>query len=272
MFETKNTIRQRDLEELAKERIFEGFAGKTILVTGATGLIGSEIVLGLLCANRLKNLDIKVTNLGTSTKDKKLNFEISLKDNATTNLVVNGKYLTLDKQTNDSLKNSLNNVYPYNVTWEIDSQSYVFEWDTNNNKEGVTETDNSLSIDIEKAKYDFMNSNMYVDEVKDQDLLSLFTLQNYEISGTPEISRNRSAGTITIVFSINQVDPGQGQTRVVIYNDGSDSISDNQKIIFIKNFKIPFSPVTQYIPAIILSIALVVLVLIIMMLITKSRT
>ena len=60
MFETKNTIRQRDLEELAKERIFEGFAGKTILVTGATGLIGSEIVLGLLCANRLKNLDIKV--------------------------------------------------------------------------------------------------------------------------------------------------------------------------------------------------------------------
>ena len=219
-----------------------------------------------------KNLDIKVTNLGTSTKDKKLNLEISLKDDAITNLIVNGKYLTLDKQTNDSLKKSLNDVYPYNVTWEIDSQSYVFEWDTNNNKEGVTETDNSLSIDIEKAKYDFMNSNMYVDEVKDQDLLSLFTLQNYEISETPEISRNRSAGTITIVFSINQVDPGQGQTRVAIYNDGSDSISDNQKIIFIKNFKIPFSPVTQYIPAIILSIALVVLVLIIMMLITKSRT
>lgn len=219
-----------------------------------------------------KNLDIKVTNLGTSTKDKKLNLEISLKDDAITNLIVNGKYLTLDKQTNDSLKKSLNDVYPYNVTWEIDSQSYVFEWDTNNNKEGVTETDNSLSIDIEKAKYDFMNSDMYVDEVKDQDLLSLFTLQNYEISKSPEISRNRAAGTITIVFSINQVDPGQGQTRVAIYNDGSDSISDNQKIIFIKNFKIPFSPVTQYIPAIILSIALVVLVLIIMMLITKSRT
>ena len=123
-----------------------------------------------------------------------------------------------------------------------------------------------------KENSEWIYIDMYADEVKDQDLLSLFTLQNYEISKTPEISRNRSAGTITIVFSINQVDPGQGQTRVAIYNDGSDSISDNQKIIFIKNFKIPFSPVTQYIPAIILSIALVVLVLIIMMLITKSRT
>lgn len=219
-----------------------------------------------------KNLDIKVTNLNTSIKDKKLNLQISLKDNATTNLIVNGKYLTLDKQTNDDLKKALGNTYPYNVAWEIDSQSYVFEWDTNNNVVGITQTDDSLSIDIEKAKFDFMNSNMYADEVSENDLLTLFTLQNYEISGNPEISRNRSAGTITIVFSINQVDPGQNQSKSIKQNDNRiDSVTNNQKIIFIKNFKIPFSPVSQYIPAIILSVALLALILIIILSISKTK-
>lgn len=60
MYETKNKIRQTDLEELANDGIFENFKNQTILVTGATGLIGSEIVLGLLCANRIKNLNINV--------------------------------------------------------------------------------------------------------------------------------------------------------------------------------------------------------------------
>lgn len=218
-----------------------------------------------------KYFDIKVLNLSTSTKDKKLDLEISLKDNSTTNLIVNGKYLVLDKQTNDGLKDSLKNVYPYKVSWEIDSQSYVFEWDTNNNQDGVSGTNDYLSIDIEKAKYDFMNSNMYVDEVKDADLLSLFTLQNYEISGTPEISRNRAAGTITIVFSITQVDPGENTTRINKYNGNIENDSNNQKVIFIKNFKIPFNPITQYVPAIILCIALVVLISIIIMLVSKNK-
>ena len=60
IMETQNKTRQRDLEELAQEKIFDELNNSKILVTGATGLIGSEIVLSLLCANRLKNLNIKV--------------------------------------------------------------------------------------------------------------------------------------------------------------------------------------------------------------------
>jgi dTDP-glucose 4,6-dehydratase len=58
--ETNNKIRQIDLEEIVQNPIIDEFKGKTVFVTGATGLIGSEIVLSLLCANRLKNLEIKV--------------------------------------------------------------------------------------------------------------------------------------------------------------------------------------------------------------------
>lgn len=63
MFEVENRVRQNDLNELAQDGIFEGLNNSTVLVTGATGLIGSEIVLGILAANRIKNLDIRVVAL-----------------------------------------------------------------------------------------------------------------------------------------------------------------------------------------------------------------
>ena len=53
----------RDLNELAQDDIFEGLNNSAVLVTGATGLIGSEIVLGILAANRIKNLNITVVAL-----------------------------------------------------------------------------------------------------------------------------------------------------------------------------------------------------------------
>ena len=63
MFEVENRVRQNDLNELAQDGIFEGLNNSTVLVTGATGLIGSEIVLGILAANRIRNLNIKVVAL-----------------------------------------------------------------------------------------------------------------------------------------------------------------------------------------------------------------
>ena len=63
MFEVENRVRQNDLNELAQDGIFEFLNNFTVLVTGATGLIGSEIVLGILAANRIKNLDIRVVAL-----------------------------------------------------------------------------------------------------------------------------------------------------------------------------------------------------------------
>ena len=63
MIEVENKIRQKDLEEIANSEIIKEFNNRTVLISGATGLIGSEIVLSLLCANRLKNLNIKVIAL-----------------------------------------------------------------------------------------------------------------------------------------------------------------------------------------------------------------
>ena len=39
---------------------FENYRGKTVFVTGATGLVGSLLVKAFLCVNRLKDCDIRV--------------------------------------------------------------------------------------------------------------------------------------------------------------------------------------------------------------------
>lgn len=57
-----DSILQKDLEDIAKneEYDFEKLNNKTILVTGATGLIGSQIVKAIVCINRIRKINIKV--------------------------------------------------------------------------------------------------------------------------------------------------------------------------------------------------------------------
>lgn len=87
MKETNNHIRQKDLEELVQNKIFKFFDNQTIMVTGATGLIGSEIVLAFLCANRIKNFNTKVIGVVRNFEKAKQVFECVL-DNPNLEIIV----------------------------------------------------------------------------------------------------------------------------------------------------------------------------------------
>lgn len=84
----KNNILERDLEFICKSSNvdFSNFEGKTVLVTGATGVIGSNIVLALLRANvGLKNpikiiafvRDMQKANLIFKNSENKPNYIIN---------------------------------------------------------------------------------------------------------------------------------------------------------------------------------------------------
>ena len=89
MFEVENLIRQKDIAEIASSEILAQYKNKTLFITGATGLLGSEIVFALLCANRLFEYNIKIIGLVRNIeKAKKIfskvinnpNFELLVQD------------------------------------------------------------------------------------------------------------------------------------------------------------------------------------------------
>jgi nucleoside-diphosphate-sugar epimerase len=55
-----DSILQEDLEYLAEQFIFSDFYNSSVLVTGATGLIGSQLVKYFLCLNRVKDAGINI--------------------------------------------------------------------------------------------------------------------------------------------------------------------------------------------------------------------
>ena len=59
-----DSILQEDLDRISESDIpLEELKGKTVLVTGATGLIGSLLVKALQCCNRRKETGIKILAL-----------------------------------------------------------------------------------------------------------------------------------------------------------------------------------------------------------------
>ena len=59
---SEDAVLQQDFEQIAASDLidWEKLKGKTVLVTGATGLIGSILVRGLVCANVSRELNIRV--------------------------------------------------------------------------------------------------------------------------------------------------------------------------------------------------------------------
>lgn len=58
----KNQVLQEDMEQLARDcaGLFAALRGKSVLVTGATGLLGSHAVKALACSNRLSDAKIRI--------------------------------------------------------------------------------------------------------------------------------------------------------------------------------------------------------------------
>ena len=62
LYETKNdSVLQEDLENIVSYPLdWDKLKGKSFFVTGATGLVGASFVRALCCANRVRDLDVKI--------------------------------------------------------------------------------------------------------------------------------------------------------------------------------------------------------------------
>lgn len=67
----ENKILQEDIEQIAGQYSFAELKDTVVLVTGATGLIGSQVVKTLACVNRMQKLKITVLALARSEEKAK---------------------------------------------------------------------------------------------------------------------------------------------------------------------------------------------------------
>lgn len=73
-YESLDKILQEDLENISKNFEYSKLKNSNILITGATGLIGNQIVLELLYLNRVHNLSINVYAVGRNLERLKQKF------------------------------------------------------------------------------------------------------------------------------------------------------------------------------------------------------
>lgn len=67
-----NMVLQKDFDEIVESNTpFEALSGKTVFVTGATGLIGSQFIKSLVCSNRKKGYAIKIVAFVRSAEKAK---------------------------------------------------------------------------------------------------------------------------------------------------------------------------------------------------------
>lgn len=68
----RDAVMQQDLETVARDTVLvDGLRNTSVLVTGATGLIGSQVVKALACCNRLQNAKIRIIAMVRSEEKAK---------------------------------------------------------------------------------------------------------------------------------------------------------------------------------------------------------
>lgn len=70
--EIKDKILRQDMEEIAGDgNLTDNLRNSTVFVTGATGLLGSQVVLALACMNRMQNSNIQIVAMARNEEKVK---------------------------------------------------------------------------------------------------------------------------------------------------------------------------------------------------------
>jgi nucleoside-diphosphate-sugar epimerase len=108
----KNDLYREDLKKIIEDNDFDLLKNASILVTGASGMIGSVIIDALLLSNEILNLNIKIFALARDEKTLKHRFK-SNKNNSSFNIIVNDINNPLNLNYNfDYIIHAASNAYP----------------------------------------------------------------------------------------------------------------------------------------------------------------
>lgn len=148
--------------------------------------------------------DLVITN-NNSINSNELDLTISIKENTQSNIVVVDKPIVLDTNTINELKTNGFN-YPFNTKIKVNTSTYLFEYiDSNGNKVDLTNSDSLINIDLNNSSYQNINKSMYANQVKKEDIISLFSLTGFE-DPVVSIDYNNANGSLVATVLLKPLD------------------------------------------------------------------
>lgn len=206
-----------------------------------------------------KDLTITKTNL----TDNKIDLIINIKENTTTSLIVNKSPFIFTKNSETYFTNSGLN-YPYQVSIDINTieQSFEFINDDGSKTDYTSNWSDNIAIDLSTTSYDFLNKNMYADQVTEDDIAKLFESTGF-INIKIDIEANNQQGRLFATVSLTSTDNlTNNQNSYTRNNIPSGSVFIKRFEIY--GFKIPISPVVISIPiAVVITLILIAIVIIV---------
>ena len=250
---------------------------KKILDSGQNNFISTSLA-GLISVPYIDNfadLDIQRTN---SETDDILELSVSIKPNTVTRLLINRKNFTFDSSTAANFE-SHGLEYPYKVKINVETIEQAFLWKKPNG-ETINYTNNeaeTIKINLSDYQYKSINSDMYADDVTEQDIKNLFEAIGF-INIKINLQKNNQDGIVYATVSLNSTDNfnveqnlSTSKTKLQSANYDSNSLQVKTNTIpdgsvFVKRFEItgfkkPFSPVITTISSSIAAVIILFLII-----------
>lgn len=181
----------------------------------------------------LKMLEISLDNSSTANTDGFLDLSIKLKEGATTSFVVGSSQYVFDNAKLTEFETAMNGKYPFKTRWNVETLKEEFTWTQPLGTPITPEhlSSNFLSINLNESYFPNINKDMYADEVKEADIVSLYKVSNYAVTDT-KILPDKNSGRLSVSLVLNSL----SSTEVLA------------KTLEINGFKVPMSPIVIAIP------------------------
>ena len=231
-----------------------------ILNDGQNNFISTSLA-SLISVPYVDNFADLTIGRNNSENPNVLDLTVSVKVGTTTRLLVNRQNFTFDSTTESKFKeNKLD--YPYKVQINVETIEQAFLWKKPDGQT-VNYTNNkaeTIKINLNDYQYKTINSNMYADEVTEQDIKNLFEAIGF-INIKISLQTDNQDGIVYATVSLNSTDNfdvEQNANKSIVQlqstsNDNSNSSNINTNTIpdgsvFVKRFEIsgfkkPVSPV-----------------------------
>ena len=231
-----------------------------ILNDGQNNFISTSLA-SLISVPYVDNFADLTIERNNSENPNVLDLTVSVKVGTTTRLLVNRQNFTFDSTTESKFKeNKLD--YPYKVQINVETIEQAFLWKKPDGQT-VNYTNNkaeTIKINLNDYQYKTINSNMYADEVTEQDIKNLFEAIGF-INIKISLQTDNQDGIVYATVSLNSTDNfdvEQNANKSIVQlqstsNDNSNSSNINTNTIpdgsvFVKRFEIsgfkkPVSPV-----------------------------